>query len=66
MLGGHKDFDAVSASFDVGDAYYNYIDTQKLFMEKKWRTPAERAKIKLDLGDRFYLLNLIKKAYPQD
>lgn len=61
---GHKDFDAVSAAFDVGDAYYNYIDAQKLFAEKRWRTPAERAKIKLDLGNRFQLLNLIKKAYP--
>ena len=61
---GHKDFDAVSAAFDVGDAYYNYIDTQKLFAEKKRRTPAERAKITLDLGNQFQLLDLIKKAYP--
>ena len=63
---GHKDFDAVSAMFDVGDAYYNYIDTQKLFAEKKWRTPAERAKIKLKLGDTFQLLKLIKKSYAEN
>ena len=44
----------------------NYIDVQKLFAEKNWRTPAERAKIKLDLGNRFQLLNLIKKAYAED
>lgn len=58
------DFDAVSAAFDVGNAYYNYIDTQKLFTEKRWRTPSERVKIKLDLRNWFQLLNLIKKAYP--
>ena len=74
---GHKDFDGISALFDVGDAYYNYIDKQKLMKkskkenkwiskEKKWRTPAERAKIKLDLGDKFQLLNLIKQSYAED
>ena len=34
--------------------------------EKKWRTPAERAKIKLELGDKFQLLNLIKQSYAED
>ena len=63
---GHKDFDGVSAVFDVGDAYYNYVDKQKLSWEKRWRTPAERASIKLNLGERFQLLNLIKKAYAED
>ncbi len=74
---GHKDFDGISALFDVGDAYYNYIDKQKLMKksrkekkwiskEKKWRTPAERVKIKIDLGDKFQLLNLIKKSYAED
>lgn len=74
---GHKDFDGISALFDVGDAYYNYIDKQKLMRkstkekrlisrEKKWRTPAERAKIKLDLGNKFQLLKLIKKLYAKD
>ena len=61
---GHKNFAAVSAAFDVGDAYYNYIDKQRLAREKKRRTPAERAKIVLGLGNQFQLLNLIKKAYP--
>ena len=34
--------------------------------EKKWRTPAERAKIKLELGDEFQLLNLIKQSYAEE
>ena len=74
---GHKDFDGISSLFDVGDAYYNYIDKQRLMKkskkekkwiskEKKWRTPAERAKIKLELGDEFQLLNLIKQLYAED
>jgi len=63
---GHKDFGGISALFDVGDAYYNFIDKQRLAGEKKWRTPAERVKIKIDLGDKFQLLNLVKKAYAED
>ena len=34
--------------------------------DKKWRTPSERAKIKLDLGNKFQLLNLIKNSYAED
>ena len=63
---GHKDFEGISALFDIGDVYYNYIDKQKLAGEKRLRTPAERAKIKLDLGDKHHLLNLIKTAYAED
>ena len=63
---GHKGFEGLSALFDLGDAYYNYIDKQKLAGEKMWRTPAERAKIKLELGDEFQLLNLIKQSYAED
>ena len=63
---GHKDINGISAVFDLGDAYYNYIDKQKLAGETRWRTPAERVKIKLELGGRYQLLNLIKKAYPED
>ena len=63
---GHKDFNGISALFDVGDAYYNYIDKQRLDGEKKWRTPAERVKIKIDLGDKYQLLNLIKISYVED
>ncbi len=74
---GHKDIEGISAVFDLGDVYYNYIDKQKLrkksrkekkwiSKEKKWRTPAERAKIKLNLGKKFQLLNLIKEAYAEN
>ena len=74
---GHKSFDGVSALFDVGDAYYNYIDKQRLmrksrkdkkwrYIEKRWRTPAERVRIKLDIGSKYQLLNLIKLAYVED
>ena len=63
---GHKSFDGISALFDVGDAYYSYIDKQRLAGEKKWRTPAERVKIKLKLGDKYQLLNLIKIGYAED
>ena len=63
---GHKDFEGISALFDIGDAYYNYIDKQRLAKEKKWRTPAERVKIKIYLGSKFQLLNLIRKSYAED
>lgn len=61
---GNKDIEGISSLYDIGDIYYNYIDKQKLAGEKKWRTPAERAKIKLELGERFQLLELIKHTYP--
>ena len=72
---GHKNIDGISAVFDLGDAYYNYIDKQRLMKksrkekkliakEKKWRTPAERAKIKIKLGNKYQLLKLIKSSYP--
>jgi transposase-like protein len=63
---GHKDFEGISALYDVGDAYYNYIDKQKLKDERTWRTPAQRAKIKLKLGDSHHLLGLILKAYAEE
>ena len=74
---GHKDFEGISAVFDLGDVYYNYIDKQRLrkksrkekkwiYKEKKWRTPAERAKIKLNLGNKFQLLTLIKSVYAEE
>ena len=34
--------------------------------EKRWRTPADRARIRLKLGDTYQLLKLIRKAYPED
>jgi len=74
---GNKDLEGISALYDIGDVYYNYIDKQRLMKkcrktkkwipkEKMWRTPAERAKIRLELGERFHLLKMIKIGYPED
>jgi transposase-like protein len=74
---GNKEIDGISSLYDVGDAYYNFIDKQRLMKkcrktkkwvpkEKRWRTPAERGKIKLELGERFQLLKLIRHAYPEE
>lgn len=74
---GNKDVEGISSLYDIGDVYYNYIDKQRLMKrcrktkkwipkEKTWRTPAERAKIKLELGERFQLLELIKRACPEE
>lgn len=45
---------------DFFDLYDNYIDKIRLKGEKRWRTPAERANIKLDLGNKYRFLNLIR------
>ncbi|MEW5897352.1 MAG: hypothetical protein AB1668_06675 [Nanoarchaeota archaeon] len=74
---GNKEIDGISSLYDVGDAYYNFIDKQRLMKkcrktkkwipkEKTWRTPAERAMIKLELGERFQLLTMIKQVYAED
>ena len=74
---GHKSLDGASAVCDVGDAYYNYIDKQRLkrkcgktkkwvYKEKNWRTPAQRARIVVNIGDNPQLLRLIRLAYPKD
>ena len=34
---GHKDFEGISALFDVGDVYYNYIDKIKLKLGDKYQ-----------------------------
>ena len=59
---GHKSFDGINALFNLGDVYYNYIDKQRLEEEETWRTPAERAGIKIDVGNRFWLLTFMKLA----
>ena len=74
---GNKDIEGISSLYDLGDVYYNYIDKQRLMKlsrktnkwiprEKKWRTPAERAKIKVELGERFQLWDLIKQVYAEE
>ena len=68
---GHKSFFGATALFNLGDVYYNFIDKQRLMKkckktkrwipkEKGWRTPAQRAGIKINLGENYQLLNLIK------
>ena len=59
---GHKSFEGANALFNLGDVYYNFIDKQKLSGEKLWRTPAERAGIKINLGNKYQLLNFMKIA----
>lgn len=44
------------------DVCYNFIDLQRLPEEKRYRTPAERAGIKLNLDRRYKLLQLIRIA----
>jgi transposase-like protein len=74
---GNKEIDAISSLYDIGDVYYNFIDKQRLMKkcrktkkwipkEKTWRTPAQRAKIKLEWGEKLQLLGLIKQAYAED
>ena len=74
---GNKDVGGISSLYDVGDVYYNYIDKQRLMKrcrqtkkwvpkEKRWRTPAERAGIKSELGQKFQLLEMIKQAYAEE
>src|SRR3990167_4690172 len=74
---GNKEIEGISSLYDVGDVYYNYIDKQRLMKkcrktkkwvpkEKTWRTPAERAKINLELGENWQLLNLIKQVYAEE
>jgi len=55
-----KKIRSANTILDFFDLYDNYIDKIRLKGEKKWRTPAERANIKLDLGDEYYFLNLIR------
>jgi len=59
---GHKSFFGATALFNLGDVYYNFIDKQKLENEKRWRTPAQRSDIKINFGERYWLLNLMKIA----
>ena len=53
---------------DIRAVFEKKIKKEKKWIskEKKCRTPAERVKIKIDLGDKFQLLNLIKKSYVED
>jgi len=54
-----KEFDSADDILNFFDIYYNFLDEQRLKKEKKWRTPAQRADIKLSLPKRFRLLEFI-------
>lgn len=64
-----RNFSALDSAEDLMnfmDVHYNFIDLQKLPGEKLYRSPAERAGIKLNLGKRYKLLQLIKIASTQN
>ena len=54
-----KEFNSADDILDFFDIIYNFIDEQRLKKEKKWRTPAQRAGIKINLPKRLRLLNFI-------
>ena len=57
---GFKNIISANTILDFFDLYDNYITKIRFKGEKKWRTPAERADIKLNLRDTHFFLNLIK------
>ena len=57
---GFKELQSANTILDFLDIYDNYITAIRLPKEKKWRTPAQRANIQLDLGEDYHFLNLIK------
>lgn len=68
---GFKKVGSANTILDLFDLYDNFIEktqikrkskkTKKwIIIEKRWRTPAERADIKLNLGDSHQFLNLIR------
>ena len=54
-----KEFNSADDILNFFDIIYNFINEQKLKKEKKWRTPAQRAEIKINLPKRLRLLNFI-------
>lgn len=54
-----KELKSADEILDFFDICYNFTDEQKLKNEKKYRTPAQRAGIKINLPQRYRLLNLI-------
>ena len=54
-----KEFNSADDILNFLDIHYNFIDEQKIKKEKKWRTPAQRADIKINLPKRLRLLTFI-------
>ena len=57
-----KKFDSADKTLDFFDIHYNFIDGQKLKNEKRFRTPAQRAGLDINLPKRYQLLNLIRRC----
>ena len=54
-----NDFDSADDILNFFDIHYNFIDEQRLKHEKRYRTPAQRAGIKIQLPKRYRLLHFI-------
>jgi hypothetical protein len=59
VMKGFKNRDSAQTTLDMHDIHQNYIHPIRFKGEKKGRTPAERAGIKIDLGRKHWLLHLI-------
>jgi len=59
VMRGFKNRDSAQTTLDMHDIHQNYIHPIRLKGEKRARTPAERAGIKIDLGRQHWLLHLI-------
>ena len=55
-----KEFDSADDILNFFDICYNFLDEQRLTNEKRWRTPAQRSDIKINLPKRFRLLEFIR------
>lgn len=54
-----KEIKSADELLNFFDIHYNFVDKQKLKGEKRWRTPAQRAGIKINLPKRLCLLSFI-------
>ena len=54
------EFNSSDKILDFCDVHYNYIDEQKLKHEKRFRTPAQRAGLDINLPRRYKLLHLVR------
>ena len=57
---GFKSIKSANTILDFFDIYDNFITKIRRKKEKRFRTPAERAGIRLDLGETHQFLNLIR------
>ena len=59
IMRAFKEIKSADEILNFFDIHYNFIDEQRLKKEKKWRTPAQRANIKINISKRHRLLNFI-------